>query len=74
MPDAKDHDQYSAHPNLALAAIAASIARTLAESDATFLQRLKKNSEDVYMRLRDSGSDCMGALEALKNFRDLLQD
>lgn len=73
MQNAKDPDQYSVHPNLALAALAACIARTLAESDATFLQRLETQSEAVYYRLRDSGSDCTGALETLTNFRELLK-
>ena len=67
----EENSQYQTR--LALAAFVAGIAQTLNESDATFLQRLNINLDNVYLILRDSGQDNLGALEAIQNLQLLLK-
>lgn len=58
---------------LAVAALAACIVQTLGENDQTFVRRFVAQLDDVAARLRESGSDCVGATETLGWVRELLK-
>lgn len=70
MADNKEHlDQ----TRLALAALAACIAQTLGEQDSTFVPRLNAHLENIYLQLRDSEADNLGAIETIGWVREFLR-
>lgn len=68
MPDQKEVLNQT---NLALAALAAGIVRTLCESDPSFEIRLDRHMEQVYTQVKNSSVSTVGALETMKWFRAL---
>ncbi|MGK2941005.1 MAG: hypothetical protein ACSLFJ_04925 [Immundisolibacter sp.] len=64
------------HPNqtrLALAALAACIAKTLGESDLSFVPRLEKHLEAAYYSFRDTTPVNIGVMETLNWTREILR-
>lgn len=65
------------HPNqtrLALATLAACIAKTLGESDQSFVPRLEKHLEEAYYNFRDTTAVNAGVMETLKWTQELLKN
>lgn len=59
---------------LALATLTACIAKTLGESDSTFLPRLEKHLEAAYYSFRDTTPVNVGVMETLNWTREILRE
>jgi hypothetical protein len=70
MPDYKDDQKQT---RLALAALAACFAQTLGEQDSTFVPRLRENLEKTHYKLRNCGTETLGAIETILNLKELLE-
>ena len=58
---------------LALATLAACFVKTFSESDAHFVDRLEKHLGEAYNQLREMPAPNVGAMEALKWTREMIQ-
>jgi hypothetical protein len=58
---------------LAMAVLAACVARTLGEQDSTFEPRVRKQIERLSHQLRESDEDYAGVLETLHWFEEFLK-
>ena len=69
-----DQEENPNHARMALATLVACIAKTLNESDQSFVPRLEKHLEDAYYYYRDTTAVNIGVMETLKWTSDLLKN